>query len=62
MSDSTLSVGALAQVHLRGKDHVGEVVAMSRSRVTVRYIDPYGDERTVKVPVGQAVAVDGDAA
>lgn len=46
-------IGGQARVHLRGCDHVGEVVAMSRSRATVRYIDSYGDERTVKVPLTQ---------
>lgn len=49
-------VGGQVRVHLRGSDHQGEVVALSRSRATVRYIDRYGDERTVKVPLTQVYA------
>lgn len=49
-------VGGQVRVHLRGSDHQGEVVATSRSRATVRYIDSYGDERTVKVPLTQVYA------
>lgn len=50
-----LTRGQTVQVHVHGHDHTGEVIAASRSRATVRYIDPWGDERITKLPIGEVV-------
>ncbi|MFA5709339.1 hypothetical protein [Mycolicibacterium sp.] len=48
---STSQIGETVRVHVRGKDYLAEVIAASRSRVTVRYTDVYGEERIVKLPL-----------
>lgn len=50
------TIGVQVRVCLHRTDYVGEVVALSRSRATVRYTDRYGDQRTVKVPLAQVYA------
>ncbi|MFZ2240595.1 MAG: hypothetical protein WAV90_13860 [Gordonia amarae] len=62
MSDAELRMGGLARVRQRGADHVGQVVALSRSRVTVRYVDAYGDERVVRASRADVAAVDSEDA
>lgn len=46
---SEVKIGGQVRVHVRGNEHVAEVLSMSRSRATVRYTDTYGEQRTIKM-------------
>ncbi|BBX88014.1 hypothetical protein MAUB_58870 [Mycolicibacterium aubagnense] len=50
---SDVNVGGQVRVHVRGNEHVAEVVSMSRSRATVRYTDAYGEQRTLRLPLSE---------
>ncbi|KXO91020.1 Uncharacterised protein (plasmid) [Tsukamurella tyrosinosolvens] len=52
-----LAEGQSVRVHVRGHDHTGEVVSATRSRVTVSYVNQFGEERLIKLPVGEVVAL-----
>lgn len=54
---SRIAPGQSVRVHVRGHDYDAEVIAASRSRVTVRFIDQHGEERTLKLPVMEVAAV-----
>lgn len=46
-------VGDIVVFRSRGVSHRGEVTAVSRSRATVSYVDPYGTPRVVTLALGR---------
>lgn len=53
---SATVVGGQVRIHVRGRDHLAEVVATSRSRATVRYTDSYGEQRVVTLSLAAVSA------
>ena len=54
---SNLHVGGQVRIHVRGVDLPAEIIALSRSRATVEYIDAHGEKRATKVPINALTPV-----